>query len=71
MLSERTSVHPHCEHGHCQCRAGCSGRKTNIVRVVVNVVKSHRERDREREGISETAARRGYCTAKEKNDAHR
>lgn len=69
MLSERTSVHPHCEHGQCQCRAGCSGRKTNIVRVVVNVVKTRR--DREREGISETATRRGYCTAKEKNDAHR
>lgn len=49
MLSERTSVHPHCEHGQCQCRAGCSGRKTNIVRVVVNVVKTRRERETGRE----------------------
>lgn len=32
-----------------QRRAGCSGRKTNIVRVVVNVVKSQREKEREGE----------------------
>lgn len=45
----RTSVHPHCEHGQCRSQAGCSGRKTNIVRVVVNVVKTRRERETGRE----------------------
>lgn len=40
MLSERTLC------TRTVSRAGCSGRKTNIVRVVVNVVKTRREKER-------------------------